>query len=263
MKFQIFVLGLTLFECIGIIFIILTRCYGDPDVHKCETLYGKSVSYLLDWKWLQNLAAVLLGGASFLNAFFAFFLLYPRYKYPFWGEYWYIWGLRILHTIGFMGVAFVGVFDLNDYHDLHMMSAGWLFILLSFECELILFIPNSTCNIQKLLGCTGNRSLWTLNEWIGFMVQIIHAQLNWIFIVLYVEYDYGPYEWIGIWGILLYLNWFSRDHWNDDIHVLVTVNSSRQPIKGDQDVPPYKYNELVFNQHDSFRLNSSLKHSTL
>ena len=232
MKFQTFLLTLTVLESLSVLLIIITRCYADPDMDQCEDLNGKSLSYLLDWRWLRNMAAVLLGGASFLNVFFAFFLLYPNYKCKFVGKHLYMWGLRVLHVIGFVGVAFVGVFDLNDYHDLHIMSAGWLFILLCIECELLLFLPDGVWNISRLLDvCTKGTRVDTevctkgtqrsQNGLIGFIVQIIHAQLNWVFIVLYVRYNYGPYEWIGIWGILLYLNWFSREYWNDEICVLV------------------------------------------
>jgi hypothetical protein len=244
MKFQSFVLGLTLIECLGIVIIIMIRCFGDPDMDQCHDMHGKSVSYLLDWRWLRNLAAVLLGVASFLNIYFAFYLLYPENVNIFWGRDWYFRSLRILHSVGFIAVASVAVFDLNNYHDLHMWSAGWLFIFLSIECELILFLPGNKCNVQKLLGIDSDSETLSLSTWISFVIQIIHAQLNWIFILLYVQYDIGIYEWLGIWGILLYLNYFSRDHWDIDIVVF-------KPYEN-----PETNSSLISKE---FKLNSSLK----
>tara|TARA_B100000787_G_scaffold87028_1_gene64245 strand:+ start:2135 stop:2905 length:771 start_codon:yes stop_codon:yes gene_type:complete len=222
-KFQSFVLALTLIECLGVAVIIGIRCYADEDMD-CNDLKGKSVSFLLDWYWLQNLAAVLLGGASFLNIFFAFWLLYPHYsKQPFWGPEWYYWMLRVLHSLGFVGVATVGVFNLGTYEEIHMMAAFWLFILLSAESIAVLFMPRNRCNVYKLLFA--NRD-WAWYTTAGFLLQIVHAVMNGVFVLLYLIQDNGVFEWLGIWGILLYANWFSRDHWNDEITVLVRINKA-------------------------------------
>jgi hypothetical protein len=251
-KFQTFVALLTLIECAGIGLVIAIRCVDDPAMHGCSDLTGKSVSYLLDWIWLQNLAAVGLGGASVMNIFFSFWLLYPDYDRPFWGPHWYFWLLRAVHSLGFAGVATIGVFNVGTYEDIHMMAAFWLFIMLCFECVAVLFIPENWCNISKLFMPSARSKTEPWGSWtlVGFLFQIVHANLNWIFAVLYMTEDYGPYEWLGIWGILLYANWFSRDHWDDDITVLVRVKAGTGQLKQES--------IIIRDQHQTIRLLTSI-----
>lgn len=223
-KFQTFVTLLSLAECLAVAFVIFVRCSYDPDVHKCEDLHSKSLSFLLDWRWLKTLSAVFLGGVAFLNVLFAFYLLYPQYSYSLWTEQWYIWVLRVLHAVGYGAVAFIGVFDINDYSDLHMTGAFWLFLLLTLEANALLFIPHphNQFNIQSVVR--GDTTGWDL---VYFSIQILHAQLCWIFAILFVHTDIGAYEWVSIWLIILYVNWFSRDHWDDNILVMVEINAKQ------------------------------------
>lgn len=215
LKFQIFILILSLIECLAVAFIIIVRCTSDAEMDQCSDLHGKSLSFLLAWKWMKPLSSVFLGGVSFLNILFAFFLLYPKYKYREQSEYWYIWFLRLLHAVGFSAVAFIGVFDLKDYKDLHLQGAVVLFVMLCVENTGLLFVPQNICNIQKLIQGRGS-SRNTL-----FIIQIIHSQLCWVFALMFWVTNIGLFEWISIWCIVLYANWFSRDHWDDRIEVMV------------------------------------------
>jgi len=221
MWFKLFVWLLAFLQAGGVALLIALRCQLDDDID-CTDLEGKSLSWLMDWSWIQTLSAVLLGGAAFLNIWFAFGLLYPCYKKPY--DHWYIWLVRILHAAGFFGVAVVGVFDLNENHDMHMMAAFWLFVALSLECIVVLFIPENICNVQKLLRPSVYLSpdedkIWDANNYrTWFSIQIIHALIIPMFALFYFFFDYGPYEWIAIWLILFYFTWFSRDHEQDVVH---------------------------------------------
>lgn len=221
MWFKLFVWILAVIQSVGVAIIIALRCELDDDID-CTELTGKSLSWLLDWSWLQTFSAVLLGGAAFINIWFAFGLLYPCYKHPF--DHWYFWLLRMLHAAGFFGVAVVGTFDLNEHHDWHMRAAFWLFIALSLECVVVLFIPENICNVQKLLRPSvylteEEDKIWNANNYrIWFSIQILHAIAVPTFAVLYVLEDYGPFEWISIWLILFYFTWFARDHEQDVVH---------------------------------------------
>ena len=221
MWFKLFVWVLAIVQSVGVATIIALRCQLDDGID-CTELKGKSLSWLLDWSWIQTLSAVLFGGAAFLNIWFAFGLLYPCYKHPY--NHWYIWLIRMLHAAGFFGVAVVGVFDLNEHNEWHMRAAFWLFITLSLECIILLFIPENICNVQKLIRPSvylsdKENKVWESNNYrIWFSIQILHAILIPTFAVLYVLEDYGAYEWISIWLILFYIVWYARDHEQDMIH---------------------------------------------
>jgi len=220
MWFKLFVWVTAVVQACGVALIIIMRCQLD-DAIDCSDVEGKSFSWLLDWSWIQTFSAVLLGGAAFVNVWFAFGLLYPCYKHPY--DHWYIWLVRVLHAAGFIGVAMVGVFDLNEHQDAHMSAAFFLFIALSLECILVLFIPENRCNVQKLFRCKKmteeEDKIWTMNNYrIWFSLQILHALLIPTFAVLYVVTDIGPFEWVSIWLIVFYYIWFSRDHQDDMVH---------------------------------------------
>jgi len=223
MDFKLFVRMLSIVQSAGVAILIGLRCQLDNDID-CTRLTGKSLSWLVDWSWIQTLAAVLFGGAAFLNIWFAFGVLYPCYKHPY--NHWYIWLVRMLHAAGFFGVAVVGVFDLNEHNEWHMRAAFWLFIILSLECVVVLFIPENICNVQNLYRVTVKKEqnqemdkLWDKNNYrIWFSIQAAHAVLIPAFAVLYVVEDYGPFEWISLWLILSYPVWFARDHQQDIVH---------------------------------------------
>jgi len=209
------------------------RCSQD-DLIDCKDLEGKSLSWLLDWKWLKTLSAVLLGGSAILNIWFAFGLLYPCYLKPF--NHWYIWVLRFLHASGFFGVAIIGVFDVNEHHDWHMRFAFWLFIALSLECIVLLFIPENMCNVQKLFFPEkylkeNQKIIWEKNNYrIVFPLQILHAVMIPTFALVFFFSNNGLFEWIAIWMILFYYTWYSRDHYQDEVHTDL-VNHPNCPEK--------------------------------
>jgi len=221
MLFVLFVWVLAIIQSCGVALMITLRCVLDEGID-CTELEGKSLSWLLDWSWVQTFSAVLLGGAAFINIWFAFGLLYPCYKDPY--NHWYYWLVRILHAGGFFGVAVVGTFDLNENHDMHMMAAFWLFVALSLECLVVLFIPDNICNLQKLLRPSVYLSeeedkIWNDNNYrIYFSIQVLHALAIPAFALLYFFMDYGPFEWISIWLILFYYTWLARDHYQDEVH---------------------------------------------
>ena len=235
MWFPIFVWILAIIQSVGMATIIALRCQLDDGID-CTNLYGKSVSWLIDWSWIRTFSAVLLGGCAFLNIWFAFGLLYPCYKNPF--KHWYIWMLRLLHAFGFFSVAVVGIFDIKEHNAWHMRAAFWLFIALSLECFLVLFIPENKCNIQNfyrvLFRQEENQEMskeWTDNYWrITFSIQIVHALLIPTFAILYLLEDYGPYEWIAIWLILFYYTWFSRDHIDEIVHTDLVDHPSKECV---------------------------------
>lgn len=239
MWFRLFVWLFAIIQAAGVAIIITLRCILDDELHtSCsESLDGKSLSWLLDWSWLQTFSAVLFGGAAFLNIWFAFGLLYPCYRDPY--KHWYIWLLRMLHAGGFFGVAVVGVFDLNEHHDFHMLGAFWLFVVLSLECILVLFIPQNICNVQKLLRpsvylTAAEDKIWDANNYrIWFSLQILHALFIPMFALFYFFFDWGPYEWIAIWLILFYYTWFARDHDDEIVHTDLVDHPSKECSYGE------------------------------
>jgi len=221
MFFTLFVWVLAVVQSFGVGMLILLRCEVDNGLD-CSDTKGKSFSYLIDYKWITTLSAVLLGGSAFLNVWFAFGLFFPCYRRL--KEDALIWIVRFLHAGGFIGVAMVGVFDLNNFEERHMAAAFFLFIALSLECVLILFIPNNICNVQKLVFPNYFRSdeetvVWDKRRYrLRFSLQIVHALLIPTFAVLYVVTDQGYFEWMSIWLILFYYTYLARDHQKDTVH---------------------------------------------
>ena len=220
MNFSLFVWLLVVLQSAGVAFVIALRCILDDDMEtSCsESLKGKSLSFLLDWSWVRTMSACFLGASAFLNIWFSFGLLYPCYTHPY--NHWYIWLLRFLHAGGFVGVALVGIFSLSEHNSMHMAAAFWLFVALSLECIILLFVPQNRCNVQKLLNISKkDEKIWDEQNYrIWFSLQILHSVLIPVFAILYFFLDYGQFEWISIWLILLYSLWYARDHKMDRIH---------------------------------------------
>jgi len=252
MWFKLFVWIMAIVQSAGVALIIALRCQLDDEID-CAVLKGKSLSWLLDWSWIQTFSAMLLGGAAFLNIWFAFGLLYPCYRDPF--RHWYIWALRMLHAAGFFGVAVVGTFDLNEHNTWHMRAAFWLFIALSLECILVLFVPENICNVRKwfrpqLYLSKNEAEIWERNNYrLFFFIQMLHAIAIPTFAMLYVIEDYGPFEWISIWLILFYFTWYARDHQKDIVHVDLVDHPT---------IPACSYGEFTPMRMDS--LQRTFKH---
>lgn len=240
MKYQTFVLGFTTIEALFVIGVIIARCDLDKDI-QCSKFEGLSFSYLMDWGLLRTISAVGLGICAFVNAWFAVTLFFPDRVAlnPYNSIDWFYWLTRILHITGYFGVALVGIFNLSTYNKAHMDAAYYLFAALSVEGVLILFSPLSKANIQTYAEMyekwRDNGMIWH-SLFVAFNFQIIHAFLAPLFAILYVVTDIGIYEWVGIFLIVLYPNWLSRDHYDVNIHTkmakkFVINQEELQPMK--------------------------------
>lgn len=187
-------LGASSTMCLGMMLIVITRCYSDAHLCANEPEHT-TLSWLLDDDWRVTFAAVLIGCCALVHLALLWTVWTPREL-----RSRIVRGIRGCWTLGYSSAVAVAVFTVTEHPEIHYTVAFTMFASMIAGAALALW--------------------WGRGRHVYFGWQALHLVSIVGFVLLYTYTWNGWYEIVAIFLIVLYFNWLSLgDHWTEDVEL--------------------------------------------